>query len=425
MRVFEKEVKDLIPYEFNNKIHDSQQINRIANSIKEFWFTQPIVIDKNNVVIIGHGRLEASKKLNLSKVPVVMMDELTENQIKKLRILDNKLNESQRDEGNLRVELEELGNLDIGDLKLWVKDLFWDIITEDEIEIEEDEIPEIKKETIIKRGDIFQLWEHKVMCGDSTSERDVESLLGGAIIRCVFSSPPYNMGGGKIAGKDLYTSYSDDYGSEEYIDFNIRVVSLLIPHLKGFLFWNISYNKNSRVEFLRIANKLADMMYFREMIVWNKKKALPTLWNDLLNRIYEDIFVYEVDNGNKCEILNLYGSERGLLYNKDRKKILKNYREITVDNNTQQDNHKACYPVKLPCEWIKFTTEVGDIVYDPFGWSGTNIIACEQLGRVGYCMEYDPEYVDIIIRRFNKLNPDKPIKCINRDIDINKILSDN
>ena len=123
MRVFEKEVKDLIPYEFNNKIHDSQQINRIANSIKEFWFTQPIVIDKNNVVIIGHGRLEASKKLNLSKVPVVMMDELTENQIKKLRILDNKLNESQRDEENLRVELEELGNLDIGDLKIWVKEL--------------------------------------------------------------------------------------------------------------------------------------------------------------------------------------------------------------------------------------------------------------------------------------------------------------
>ena len=116
MKVFEKSVKELIPYEFNNKVHDETQVNRIANSIKEFWFTQPIVIDKNNIVIIGHGRLEASKKLWLETVPVVMMDDLTENQIKKLRILDNKLNESQRDVENLKIELDSIGDEDFASM---------------------------------------------------------------------------------------------------------------------------------------------------------------------------------------------------------------------------------------------------------------------------------------------------------------------
>ena len=99
---------DIVPYEFNNKIHDETQINRIANSIKEFWFTQPIVIDKNNVVIIGHWRLESAKKLWLEKVPCVILDELSDKQIQKLRILDNKLNESEYDLANLKMELDSL-----------------------------------------------------------------------------------------------------------------------------------------------------------------------------------------------------------------------------------------------------------------------------------------------------------------------------
>ena len=124
MKIIEKNSNELIPYEFNNKIHDETQINRIANSIKEFWFTQPIVIDKNNIVIIGHGRLEAAKKLWLEKVPCVITDNLTEAQIKKLRILDNKLNESEYDLANLKLELDSLDNLNIGELELSVSDLF-------------------------------------------------------------------------------------------------------------------------------------------------------------------------------------------------------------------------------------------------------------------------------------------------------------
>ena len=117
----------LIPYEFNNKMHDETQVNRIANSIKEFWFTQPVVIDNNNVIIIWHGRVEASIKLWLKEVPCVRMENLTEKQVKKLRILDNKLNESDWNLTNLKLDLDELWDLDFGDLKISIWEMFPEI----------------------------------------------------------------------------------------------------------------------------------------------------------------------------------------------------------------------------------------------------------------------------------------------------------
>ena len=124
MKIEKRLIEWLVPYEFNNKIHDELQINRIANSIKEFGFLQPIVVDKNNVVIIWHWRLEWAKKLWLKEVPCVVMEELTDVQIKKLRILDNKLNESEWDLANLKQELDSLKDLNIGDLKILKNDLF-------------------------------------------------------------------------------------------------------------------------------------------------------------------------------------------------------------------------------------------------------------------------------------------------------------
>lgn len=124
MKIVDKDINELIPYEFNNKIHDEVQVNRIANSIKEFGWTQPIVIDESNVIIIWHWRLEAAKKLGLKKVPVTLMSELTPQQVKKLRILDNKLNESEYNLVNLRLECESLPDMNFWDLELTVSDLF-------------------------------------------------------------------------------------------------------------------------------------------------------------------------------------------------------------------------------------------------------------------------------------------------------------
>lgn len=160
MQVENVAIEKIIPYAFNNKKHDSTQVDRIANSIKEFGFTQPLVIDKDNSLIIGHGRLEASKKLGLKEVPCVMLDKLTENQVKKLRILDNKLNESDWDLDNLKLDLEDLGDLNIGDLELGIEDLFPELKLneEEDQEIIEDDVPETSdKAKIVGGGDLFIL----------------------------------------------------------------------------------------------------------------------------------------------------------------------------------------------------------------------------------------------------------------------------
>ena len=124
MQIEYKNPNELIPYEFNNKLHDETQVNRIANSIKEFWFTQPVVIDKNNILIIWHWRLEAAKKLGIESIPTLQMNDLTETQVKKLRILDNKLNEIDYDLANLKLELEGLPDLNFWDLTYSVSDIF-------------------------------------------------------------------------------------------------------------------------------------------------------------------------------------------------------------------------------------------------------------------------------------------------------------
>lgn len=127
MKIEEIEIEKLIPYEFNNKIHWEEQINHIANSIKEFWFKNPIIVDKNNIIVSWHWRLEWAKKLWMKKVPCIRADDLTEAQIKKFRILDNKLNESQRDIDNLKIELEDIWPLDFWDSIIDMKDVIWDL----------------------------------------------------------------------------------------------------------------------------------------------------------------------------------------------------------------------------------------------------------------------------------------------------------
>lgn len=134
MKIENIAIEKLIPYEFNNKIHDETQINRIANSIKEFGFLQPVVIDKNNIIVVWHGRVEWAKKLWLKEVPCIRAENLTETQIKKYRILDNKLNESARDYDNLKIDIEEIKDLNIGDIELNVEELFGDILDPDELD---------------------------------------------------------------------------------------------------------------------------------------------------------------------------------------------------------------------------------------------------------------------------------------------------
>lgn len=164
---------ELKPYEKNAKKHPADQIAHIANSIKEFGFRQPVVVDRDNVIVIGHGRVLAAKNLRLDEVPVVRADDLTDEQIKALRLADNKTNESEWDFDLLSGELDEIFELDMSDFGFDIDDKKADEVVEDDY----DEAP--PEEPKAKRGDIYQLGEHRLMCGDSTSEEDFDKLMGG------------------------------------------------------------------------------------------------------------------------------------------------------------------------------------------------------------------------------------------------------
>lgn len=240
MQIVNKPTAELKPYAKNTKKHDDVQINNVAESIKQYGFVQPIVIDKNNAVVIGHCRLLAAKKLKMTDVPCVCVDDLTEEQVKALRIVDNKSNESPWDFDFLA---DELADLDLSDFDF---DFGIDTDAEEETEVvedeaittEEDEIPDVEEDTepITKKGDVWQLGNRRLVCGDSTDAETVKKLMNGKIADCVFTDPPYGM------KKECDGVLNDNLNYDELLEFNKKWIPLTFEHLKdmgGWYCWGI------------------------------------------------------------------------------------------------------------------------------------------------------------------------------------------
>ena len=196
MPIVNLKTEQLIPY-INNPRNNTEAVDKVAASIKEFGFKVPIVIDKDNVVVTGHTRLLASKKIGLKEIPCVIADDLSPAQIKAFRIADNKVSEyAEWNEDLLKLELEQLEEMDfdLDELNIDYSDFDLDIGEDiEEIEPEEVEVPEVPEEPKAKLGDIYQLGNHRLMCGDSTSEEDVAKLMNGVKADLVFTDPPYNI----------------------------------------------------------------------------------------------------------------------------------------------------------------------------------------------------------------------------------------
>jgi DNA modification methylase len=276
-------------------------------------------------------------------------------------------------------------------------------------EEKDNDIPELKIKTDIKKGDIYKLGRHRIICGDSTDINVYEQLMNGKTAKLIFTSPPYNMGGG------MYQNYKDNMQSEEYINFNMQVVKNCNQYLKGFLFWNVSYNKNSRWEFLEIMSRIVREagLKFLELIVWDKGHGMPITSKEMITRRYEDILLAGNDDdvAKDLELFSISRNFAGAYFNKKTNHGITNYWKIDT-NNTQLENHKACYPVGLPTKGIMLMTDKQDIVLDPFLGSGTTLIACEKTGRIGYGIELDPIYCQQIIDRFEKFTGLKAEKVL-------------
>jgi DNA modification methylase len=341
----------------------------------------------------------AAQKLGLQAVPCIRLAHLTDTQRKAYVIADNRLAlNAGWDDSMLTLELQELDkeSFDLSLLGFEADELnaLLNPIKETEGLTDEDEVPEVPEEPKTKPGDIYRLGRHRLMCGDSTSIDAVEKLMDGQKADLTFTSPPYNADT-KAGDGDIFTSkkskklygdgYSDNLESSEYVDFAISVLENCFIATDGFIFWNVSYNANSRFEYIQqISNRLPNLI---EQICWKKTSTIP--FKGSLMRDWEPIYLFST-NG------NLLGLDE----------VVSNFWQIS-NTNSQTENHKACFPVELPEKGIKLIKQKTGIVFDPFGGSGTTMIACEKLGRTNFSMEIDPKYCDVIVKRWEDFTGQK------------------
>lgn len=410
-------IKDLKPYERNAKKHDETQIKNVAESIKQFGFAQPIVVDRNNVVIIGHCRLLASKKLKLKEVPVVRMEDLTDEQVQKLRLLDNRLNESEWDFDLLA---EDIPSLDFSDFDIdW--GIPWDNEEEEgEQDVIEDEYDEDEVPHIAKAGEIYQLGKHHLMIASSTNKDDVQKLMGTERGRILFTSPPYSdmrdYNGGKDLSVDSIANFISCY--RPYTDYQCVNLGMQIKNLEINQYWN---------EYIDVAHKAG-----YKLMAWNvwdktmcgsigqQKAFFPTRheWIFVFGTDYYDLNLTKPkkessihESGTRAVRQKDGSMKRSTQGDTSHKfKKMESVSTICSETGTIRSKHPAVFPVALPSEYIQAMTNEGDIVIEPFGGSGTTLIACEQLNRKCRIMELDCHYADVIIDRWQKLTGEKAVR---------------
>ncbi len=391
-----------------------KQKKALKEGIKKFGFIVPIITNKDYLVADGQNRLEVAGELEYKEVPVIAL-QVSEVDRRMLRQILNKLRGEHDEEldkeefkfllmENKFEEFQELLGSDDKNLVQFIASVEKEGLGEDDLDMTKALATTKYK---VKTGDVWELGQHKLLCGDCTKEQDISKLMGDEKAKLCFSSPPYNMAGG------LYQNYGDNLESEKFIEFNLQAVSKIEPFLEGFLMWNLSYNKNAKWEFMEIFLKIIkDTKFdFLELIVWDKKHGMPITSKKNLTRQYEDILLVSDPDTikNDLEMMFLGETKTKTWFNKKTMRGITNLWRIGT-NNTQIENLKACFPVELPKRGIILTTQPEDIVIDIFGGSGTTLIACEQLDRKCFMMEIDPVYCSVIIERWENVTGLKATK---------------
>ena len=372
MKITQRSVEDLIPYARNSRTHSDGQVAQIAASIKEFGWTNPILVDGESVVIAGHGRLLAARKLGHTEVPTIELGDLTETQKRAYVIADNRLAlDAGWDDEMLRLELGELEELGF-DLELTGFTLD-EITALKPVELEpgltdEDAVPEVPEHPVTVLGDVWVLGKHRLMCGDSTSIDAVEKLMDGQKADMVFTDPPYGMNldtdytkmaETKIKSKKYDRVIGDDK------DFDASVMLGIFNYVQEIFLWG------------------ADFYYLSlpkggSWIIWDKRS--------------------EASDG-------LTGNHFETLWSKTRhrRRIIRHlWAGFTARNEDTKRVHPTEKPVKVLQDVMGEYSKIGNVVVDLFGGSGSTLIACEKTGRINRSMELDPKYCDVVVQRWQE-----------------------
>lgn len=406
LKVEYKKIKELIPYCNNSRTHSDEQVQQIASSIKEFGFTNPVLIDGQGGIIAGHGRIMAAQKLKMDEVPTITLSDLSEAQKKAYIIADNKLAlNSGWDDELLKIELEQLKELDF--------DLGLIGFSDDELAllmggetteglVDEDQVPELVDDPVTVLGDVWLLGNHRLMCGDSTSIDAINILCNDRAVDMWLTDPPYNVAyEGKT--KDALKIKNDSMGNEDFRIFLRDCCVTADTVMKAgavFYIWHAdSEGYNFRGACFDAGWKV------RQCLIW--KKSVLVMGRQDYHWKHEP-----------C----LYGWKDGAghLWAADRKQTT----ILEFDKPQRNGEHPTMKPVALFEYQMLNNTKGGDIVLDSFGGSGTTIIAAEKNGRIGYAMELDPKYCDVIIKRWQDFTG-KQATLESNSKTYNELLNDN
>ena len=381
MKISQHKVDELIPYARNSRTHSDAQVAQIAASIKEFGFTNPVLIDETGSIIAGHGRVLASRKLNLVSVPCIQLSHLTEAQKKAYIIADNKLAlNAGWDDEMLAVELTDLKNIGF--------DLDLTGFNTDEIDAllapvgtegltDEDAVPEVPEAPVTVLGDVWLLGNHRLMCGDSTSIDAVEKLMDGQKADMVFTDPPYGVSytGG---AKKWDGIKNDSLQNENLVDFLNAVFNCGVLSTKDSAPWYIWHASNTSADFYQALQQIG------------KKPSAQIIWvKNIMAGGFGDY------RGKHEPCIYCSGGKNAWHGGRDQHTIWNIDRERNYQHPTQK-------PVALAEKALGNSSKSGDTIVDFFGGSGSTLIACEKINRHARLMELDPKYCDVIVQRWQE-----------------------
>ena len=406
MKIEYVKTESLIPYENNPRFND-KAVDQVAKSIKDFGFRVPITINKENIVITGHTRLLAAKKLGMREVPVIAIEDLSDDQIRAYRLVDNKVAEiATWNYELLEKELEEIDlNLDEFNFEIPGAD---SRLKDDDYKLK---LPKTPKS---KLGDIYKLGNHYLMCGDSTKREDIEKLVSGTVIDALITDPPYNVDYKKSELGPLANDNLTDEGYFKLLSDSFAAASHVMKKGAPFYIWHA----DSENIIVKKACESTDWT-IRQSLIWVKSNFV--IGRQDYQWQHEACF-YGWKNGARHYFINdrtfstVNYDEVKALSGAQAKKILLEYLEkkpgtvLNEDKPLKNDNHPTMKPIKLMGRQINNSTKQGESILDIYAGSGSTMIAAEQLNRKCYLMEIDPQYVDAIIDRYEKFTGNKAEK---------------
>lgn len=408
LKIENRDIATLSPYENNARTHSKKQVRQIADSITNYGFTNPVLITSAGQIIAGHGRVRAALLLSMTSVPTIVLDDLTDTQIRAYMLADNKLAlNAGWDASILAIELQGLNDLgfelELTGFSLAEIDVVFDTARDADPMREEtrpeDEIVALADAAVCQRGDLWQLDRHGLVCGDARDRADYQSVTFGDPIDLIFTDPPYNCkidghvcGLGKVKHRE-FAMAAGDMSQEDFTAFLTTTLGLAAAHCKDGAIAYVCMDWRG-VEALSIAGRSA-FTEQKQLCVWNKTNGgMGTFYRNK----HELVFVYKVGTAPHTNSFGLGDTGR---YRTN----VWDYPGISSPTSSRAEDfarHPTPKPVALVADAIRDCTRRGEIVLDPFAGSGTTLIAAEICGRGARLIEYDPLYCDAIVRRYEQ-----------------------